>query len=392
MNTYFDCAATTKPDPQVIKDITESMQNDWYNPSANYSNAKEIRLKLDHAREQIANYINCEPEEIYFTSGATEANNWIVYWNMLKNENITNIFSDKIEHPSIYNQLHPCGKIAECYVNMFPVSEIIGTINLIAVENMLKRASINKYFSSSLITISMVNNEIGTIQPIKQISDLIHNNNKFNQFHVDATQALTHMPIDVKELGIDAMSSSFHKYGGVKGVGFLYCKKDIELSPMLLGGHQENNMRAGTENVHYITAMGNHIERLSKTDKERWEKVKQLSKYLRNQLYNIDCPMPIYRNGEGLIGDASPYINSFTIIGISAKDLITLLDMDGIQISAGSACSSGENKPSRVLKALGFSDAEARNTIRISIDENNDKEGIDYLCNRLATHINFLKK
>ena len=99
MNTYFDNAATTKPDPQVIKDITESMQNDWYNPSANYSNAKEVKLKLDHAREQIANYINCEPEEIYFTSGATEANNWAIYWNALKNDNITDIFTDEIEHP-----------------------------------------------------------------------------------------------------------------------------------------------------------------------------------------------------------------------------------------------------------------------------------------------------
>lgn len=391
MNTYFDCAATTKPDPLVKRDIFLSLRNDWYNPSANYSNAKEVKLKLDHAREQIANYINCEPEEIYFTSGATEANNWAVYWNMLKNENITNIFSDKIEHPSIYNQLHSCWKIAECYINIFPISEIAGTINLIAVENMLEKASKNKYFSSSLVVISMVNNEVGTIQPIKQISDLIHNNNKFNQLHVDATQALTHMPIDVKELGIDTMSSSFHKYGGVKGVGFLYCKKDIELFPMLLGGHQENNMRAGTENTHYITAMGNHIERLSRTDKERWAKVEQLSKYLTEQLYNIysihNCP--IRKNGGE---NCSPYINSFTITGVSAKDLITLLDMDGIQISAGSACSSGENKPSRVLKALGLSDKEARSTIRISIDENNDKEGIDYLCNRLVTHINFLKK
>lgn len=393
MNTYFDCAATTKPDPQVIKDITESMQNDWYNPSANYSNAREVKLKLDHAREQIANYINCEPEEIYFTSGATEANNWAMYWNMLGNENITHVFTDTIEHPSIYQlfKKNRGSELSICHTNMFPVFKCSGEINLKAVENILKKTSNNKYAGKFIVGVSMVNNEVGTIFPIKTISDYV---SKYcsGYFHVDATQALTHIPIDVKELGIDTMSSSFHKYGGVKGVGFLYCKKNVPLTPMLLGGHQENNMRAGTENIHYITAMGNHIERLSKTDKERWEKVKQLSRYLENQLYNIDCSIPIYKNGVGLIGDASPYINSFTIIGISAKDLITLLDMDGIQISAGSACSSGENKPSRVLKALGLSDAEARNTIRISIDENNDKEGIDYLCNRLATHINFLKK
>jgi len=388
MNTYFDCAATTKPDPQVIKDITESMQSDWYNPSANYSNAREVKLKLDHAREQIANYINCEPEEIYFTSGATEANNWAIYWNILKNNDMTDILTDEIEHPSIYKQLYPCSKIAECYIHPLPIYYIQGSIKLDYVKQILEWTP---DFSTSLVAISMVNNEVGTIQSIKQISDLIHNNNKFNQLHVDATQALTHMPIDVKELGIDTMSSSFHKYGGVKGIGFLYCKKDIELTPMLLGGHQENNMRAGTENVHYITAMGNHIERLSKTDKERWAKVEQLSDYLRKQLYDTYSvhKCAIRKNGGE---NCSPYINSFTIMGISAKDLITLLDMDGIQISAGSACSSGENKPSRVLKALGLSDEEARSTIRISIDENNDKEGIDYLCNRLGTHINFLKK
>lgn len=391
MNTYFDCAATTKPDPQVIKDITESMQNDWYNPSANYSNAREVKLKLDHAREQIANYINCEPEEIYFTSGATEANNWAIYWNTLKNDNITDIFTDEIEHPSIYRQFYPHSEITGCHIYILPIYCIQGSIKLDYAEEKFKWASQYRDFSTSLVAISMVNNEVGTIQPIKQISNLIHNNNKFNQLHVDATQALTHMPINVKELGIDTMSSSFHKYGGVKGIGFLYCKKDIELTPMLLGGHQENNMRAGTENVHYITAMGNHIERLSKTDKERWTKVEQLSDYLRKQLYDTYSvhKCAIRKNGGE---NCSPYINSFTIMGISAKDLITLLDMDGIQISAGSACSSGENKPSRVLKALGLSDAEARSTIRISIDENNDKEGIDYLCSRLVTHINFLKK
>lgn len=384
MNTYFDCAATTKPDPQVIKDITESMQNDWYNPSANYSNAREVKLKLDHAREQIANYINCEPEEIYFTSGATEANNWAIYYY----KDIEELYTDAIEHPSVYNpSIAINANTIKFYTSIIPISKCSGEFDL---KTFRLRHSIQFNDCPSLVAVSMVNNEVGTIFPIKTISDYA---SKYcsGYLHVDATQALTHMPIDVKELGIDTMSSSFHKYGGVKGVGFLYCKKDIELAPMLLGGHQENNMRAGTENVHYITAMGNHIERLSKTDKERWTKVEQLSDYLRKQLYDTYSihKCAIYKNGGE---NCSPYINSFTIIGISAKDLITLLDMDGIQISAGSACSSGENKPSRVLKALGLSDAEARNTIRISIDENNDKEGIDYLCNRLATHINFLKK
>ena len=382
MNTYFDCAATTKPDPLVIRDITESMQKDWYNPSANYSKAREVRLKLDHAREQIANYINCEPEEIYFTSGATEANNWAMYYY----KDIDELYTDAIEHLSIYNpSMAINANTLNIYTGIIPISKYYGELDLKTFKY-----SIQSDDYPLLVAVSMINNEIGTIFPIKEISEYL-SKHCCGYLHVDATQALTHMPIDVKELGIDTMSSSFHKYGGVKGIGFLYCRRGVPLTPMLLGGHQENNMRAGTENVHYITAMGNHIERLSYTDKERWTKVEQLSKYLIEQLYNTysihNCP--IRKNGGE---NCSPYINSFTIANISAKDLITLLDMDGIQISAGSACSSGENKPSRVLKALGLSDAEARSTIRISIDENNNKRDIDYLCDRLATHINFLKK
>ena len=188
------------------------------------------------------------------------------------------------------------------------------------------------------------------------------------------------------------LSASFHKFGGVKGIGFLYIKKGTPLSSMIVGGHQENNMRAGTENIHYIIAMGNHIERLSKTDNERWNKVKDLSNYLGEQLYaTYDIhKCPIYKNGD--LESCSPYINSFTIIGIDAKKLMTILDLKGIKIATGSACSSGENKPSRVLKVIGLTDEEATGTIRISINENNTKDEIDLLCYLLKGDIKVLKE
>lgn len=390
---YFDNAATTKPDPKVIEDIIYSMEHDWYNPSANYQFAKNVRDKVEKAREQIANYINCSPEEIYFTSGATEANNWAIHHFINTNESITDVLMNLLDHPSIDEQRKILKEKKEVWVNTFPMTDYNRSqINLKELPNYLTKIKSKKYFGNILASCSLINNEVGTIYPIKKINEILKTIIPKSYFHVDATQALTHIPIDVKDLGIDMLSASFHKFGGVKGIGFLYIKKGTPLSPMIVGGHQENNMRAGTENIHYIIAMGNHIERLSKTDNERWDKVKDLSDYLREQLYaTYDAhKCPIYKNGD--LESCSPYINSFTIIGIDAKKLMAILDLKGIKIATGSACSSGENKPSRVLKVIGLTDEEATGTIRISINENNTKDEIDLLCYLLKGDIEVLKE
>ncbi len=390
---YFDNAATTKPDPKVIEDIIYSMEHDWYNPSANYQFAKNVRDKVEKAREQIANYINCSPEEIYFTSGATEANNWAIHHFINTNESITDVLMNLLDHPSIDEQRKILKEKKEVWVNTFPMTDYNRSqINLKKLPDYLTKIKSKKCFGNILASCSLVNNEVGTIYPIKQINEILKTIIPKSYFHVDATQALTHIPINVKDLGIDMLSASFHKFGGVKGIGFLYIKKGTPLSSMIVGGHQENNMRAGTENIHYIIAMGNHIERLSKTDNERWNKVKDLSNYLGEQLYaTYDIhKCPIYKNGD--LESCSPYINSFTIIGIDAKKLMTILDLKGIKIATGSACSSGENKPSRVLKVIGLTDEEATGTIRISINENNTKDEIDLLCYLLKGDIKVLKE
>lgn len=390
---YFDNAATTKPDPKVIEDIIYSMEHDWYNPSANYQFAKNVRDKVEKAREQIANYINCSPEEIYFTSGATEANNWAIHHFINTNESITDVLMNLLDHPSIDEQRKILKEKKEVWVNTFPMTDYNRSqIDLKELPDYLTKIKNKKYFGNILASCSLINNEVGTIYPIKEINEILKTIIPKSYFHVDATQALTHIPIDVKDLGIDMLSASFHKFGGVKGIGFLYIKKGTPLSPMIVGGHQENNMRAGTENIHYIIAMGNHIERLSKTDNERWDKVKNLSNYLRKQLYaTYDThKCPIYKNGD--LESCSPYINSFTIIGIDAKKLMSILDLKGIKIATGSACSSGENKPSRVLKVIGLTDEEATGTIRISINENNTKDEIDLLCYLLKGDIEVLKE
>lgn len=390
---YFDNAATTKPDPKVIEDIIYSMEHDWYNPSANYQFAKNVKDKVERAREQIANYINCSPEEIYFTSGATEANNWAINHFINTNESITDVLMNLLDHPSIDEQRKILKEKKEVWVNTFPMADYNRSqINLKKLPDYLTKIKSKKYFGNILASCSLINNEVGTIYPIKEMNEILKTIIPKSYFHVDATQALTHIPIDVKDLGIDMLSASFHKFGGVKGIGFLYVKKGTPLSPMIVGGHQENNMRAGTENIHYIIAMGNHIERLSKTDNERWGKVKDLSNYLGEQLYaTYDThKCPIYKNGD--LESCSPYINSFTIIGIDAKKLMSILDLKGIKIATGSACSSGENKPSRVLKVIGLTDEEATGTIRISINENNTKDEIDLLCYLLKGDIEVLKE
>lgn len=389
---YFDNAATTKPDPKVIEDIIYSMEHDWYNPSANYQFAKNVRDKVEKAREQIANYINCSPEEIYFTSGATEANNWAIHHFVNTNESITDVLMNLLDHPSIDEQRKILKEKKEVWVNTFPMTDYNRSqIDLNKLHDYLTKIKNKKYFGNILASCSLINNEVGTIYPIKKINEILKTIIPKSYFHIDATQALTHIPIDVEDLGIDMLSASFHKFGGVKGIGFLYIKNGTPLTSMILGGHQENDMRAGTENIHYIVAMGNHIERLAKTEEERWKRVEYLSNYLREHLYaTYDVHHhAIYKNGD--VESCSPYINSFTINGISAKDLITLFDLIGIKLSAGSACSSGENKPSRVLTVMGLSDNEAKNTIRISIDENNTEEEIDYFCERLIQHIKLLE-
>lgn len=390
---YFDNAATTKPDPKVIEDIIYSMRHDWYNPSANYQLAKNVRDKVEKAREQIANYINCSPEEIYFTSGATEANNWAIHHFIDTNESITDVLMNLLDHPSIDEQRKILKEKKEVWVNTFPMTDYNRSqVDLKKLPDYLTKIKSKKYFGNILASCSLVNNEVGTIYPIKEINEMLKTIIPKSYFHVDATQALTHIPIDVKDLGVDMLSSSFHKCGGLKGIGFLYIRKGTPLSSMIVGGHQENNMRAGTENIHYIIAMGNHIERLSKTDNERWDKVKDLSDYLRKQLYaTYDAhKCPIYKNGD--LESCSSYINSFTITGIDAKKLMTILDLKGIKIATGSACSSGENKPSRVLKVIGLTDEEATGTIRISINENNTKDEIDLLCYLLKGDIEVLKE
>ena len=377
---YFDCAATTKPTEQVIKDIETGMRDYWYNPSSISEESRKVKLQIEHARQQVANFINCKPEEIFFTSGATESNNLV----MRSNWDI--VMCSAIDHPSIYKTMSWSSCLGNYYV---PVSSG-GQINLDKLEAVLKYIETNYTFTKpKLMCVSYVNNEIGSTENIYEISKLVHRYNGY--LLVDATQAIEYRDIDVQGMGIDMLSASFHKFGGVRGCGFLYVKDGIKLQPLLTGGHQENNLRAGTEPSYLITAMGNRLEEIKKTKSLRLKIIGDISWSIKKKLGLINGNKiieGIKQNGEY----CSPHIISLTIPNIPAQELITLMNIDGVIVSAGSACSSGENVPSRVLKAIGLTDDEARSTIRISFDEYTTEKDVENLIESLVKNVQILKE
>lgn len=377
---YFDTAATTKVSEEVIADIVESLRNDWANPSSTYAEGLEVKRKIERAKKQIADYINADPEEVIFTSSGSEANNLAIKGFIESNPNFDCILTTKAEHPSVYNVCEWYrgdwyNKVVYCPVNFE------GCVSIKRFHPIISLLS-DRHFC--FVSIMMANNELGSINPIKELVKDTHVHQGI--FHTDATQAFGKIPIDVKDLDVDLMSVSLHKVGLPKGIGFLYKKKEITLDPLIRGGHQEMDVRAGTENTAYIIAAGKHIDRLSKKGYQSDE----IRHYLMNKIHTVMDydEFPII-NGSYPYG--LPNILSLTFRGINAEALITLLDMRDICVSAGSACCSGEKEPSRVLKAIGMNDEDAFSTVRISIDENTTKEECDEFIKILGECLNSLQ-
>ena len=375
--TYFNCASTSKIEEGVLNDFIYAAKLYWQNPSDVSQGGLESKESIKNAQKQIANSINAKQEEIIFTSGGSESNNLAIK-GYVDNYNIDLIFTTMIEHPSVYNTCLFCEEhgVKLIYV---PVDKF-GFVDLNYLESKMEEySSKNK---KMLVSIMLANNEIGTIQPVKNIADIAHRYD--SNLHVDAVQAYMHMPIDVEAMGIDMMSTSFHKFGGFKNCGFLYVREGIELTPLIHGGHQFNSMRAGTENVPMIYAMGNHVERLNSENSD------DLFRYaFMSIIEHNGKEYDVFINGSI---QSRLYNNlSLTFKGISADTLIGLLEMQGVYVSAGSACCSGEKTPSRVLKAIGLSDEEAFSTIRVSLCSDTTKKDIDFFVEKLVECIGSIK-
>lgn len=381
MQLYLDSAATAKPNKEVLKAVMPYLTDNFYNPSSIYSNGVRVRRAIDDARESIAGFINADADEIFFTSGSSESNCWAMQGYLLAGVmdiSTTSIVTTKIEHKSIME----CADAMERFGNATYYCDVTyldvdkdGFVNMEQLESVFKDREEPNYYDI-FVSIQLANNEVGTIQDIKAISDIIH---KYGGIlHVDATQAFGQIPIDVKSMGIDMLSASAHKLeGGFKGVGLLYKKKDIEIQPIIYGS-QNDRQRGGTENCPGIVGFAKAVE-LASEEMEDKLALSVMRDYFINELTRNGCKL----NGTS-VHRLPNNINVMLPEGIGSEELLYMLDLDDIQCSVGSACNSHSKKPSYVLKALGLTDEEAARSVRFTISSDITYEAIDYVVEKIV--------
>lgn len=375
---YFDHAATTATKEEVLKEMFPYFELNYGNPSSIYSIGRKSRKALETARERVAKAIGADNKEIYFTSCGSESDNLaikgVVYANREKGNHI---ITTKIEHPAV---LHTCQNLEK---QGFVVTYLnVNKDGLISLEQ-LEQAITDK---TILISVMFANNEIGTIEPIREIGEIAKKHKVY--FHTDAVQAVGNVRIDVNELNIDLLSMSAHKFYGPKGVGALYVRSGVKFEKIQDGGHQEKNMRAGTENVAGIVGLGKAIELAYENFDEYNKKLTELRDYYITQ---IEAKIPhIQVNGhrtKRLPGNAN-----IAFKFVEGEALVLHLDMKGICTSSGSACSSGTSAPSHVLVAIGLPQEIAYGSLRVTFGEENTKKDVEYLVNTLVEVVEKLRK
>lgn len=366
---YFDNAATTRIRPEVAKVMIEHLEEAYGNPSSIYKIARENKSIIEDNREKVAKAINAEKSEIYFTGGGSEANNWALKGiaESYKSKG-KHIITTNVEHHAI---LHVCNYLETIgyEVTYLPVDEE-GNINLEDLKSAIRPDTI-------LISIMFANNEIGTINPIAEIGAIAKENGVL--FHTDAVQAVGHTEVDVKSMNIDLLSMSAHKFYGPKGIGALYIKKGIKITPLIHGGGQERGRRAGTENINGIIGMGTAIELAIaelKSEEERLTKLRD--KLIDGILKTIPY---CWLNGPRKNRIAGNCNISFEFI--EGESVLLFLDMNNICASSGSACTSGSLDPSHVLLAIGLPHEKAHGSLRVSLGLFNTEEDVNYLLEKL---------
>ncbi|HXU95081.1 MAG TPA: cysteine desulfurase family protein [Candidatus Nitrosotalea sp.] len=358
---YLDNAASTPVHEKVIEEMLPYFREQYGNPSSIHRHGRLANAAIQNARKRIAALINSESNEILLTSGGTESNNTAIY-GIISQSKGKHIITSSIEHDAI---LEPCRRLEkEGYrITFLPVDQY-GFVNL---EDLKKEISDD----TCLITIMYANNEVGTIQQIKEISRIAKEKNII--FHTDAVQAVGKIPIDVKELGIDLLSISSHKISGPKGVGALYIKNGVKISPLMLGGGQERGLRSGTENVASIAGFGMACKLAKENMNENMTNFKKLTTRLISRVLAEIPSTTLNGHPEMRI----PNNTHFTFLGVSGEDLIIKLDENKISASTGSACSVKIQKASHVLKAMGFSHEQVTGSLRLTVGITNTEKEID---------------
>jgi len=360
---YLDNAATTPVDKRVLEAMLPYYSDVFGNPSSTYSYGQEAKKAMEEAREKVAKALGADADEIYFTSGGSESDNWalkgVAY--ALKDKG-NHIITTEIEHHAVLNTCRYLEKEG-FKVTYLPVDEY----GLVKPED-LKKAITDK---TILVSIMFANNEIGTIEPVDELVKIAHEKNVY--FHTDAVQAVGNIPIDVKKLDVDLLSLSAHKIYGPKGVGALYIKKGVKIHSLIQGGTQERNRRAGTENVAGIVGLGEAIELITKNLDSHINKLT----FLRDKLINGILEKIPYARLNGHPTKRLPGNVNVSFEFVDGESLILNLDMAGICASSGSACTSGSLEPSHVLLAIGLSKELARGSLRLTIGKDNTEEDID---------------
>ena len=379
---YLDYAATTPVREEVVKEMLPYYTEIYGNPSSLYTKGLEAKAGLDEARGRIAALINAEPGEIFFTSCGTEADNWVLEGvaDSLKDKG-RHIITSRIEHHAI---LHTCEYLEK---HGFEVTYLDTDGEGFVSADTLRKAMRD---DTILVSIMMVNNEIGTVEPIKELAAVAKAGGAL--FHTDAVQALGNIPVDVKELGIDFLSVSAHKIYGPKGVGALYIRKGLRISNFMHGGAQENKRRAGTENMAGIVGFGKAAELAGRHLAEHMEHLSGLRDYFWQQIQkNISG---VQLNGPALdkSGRRHPGNLNISFDYIEGEAILLMLDAYGISVSTGSACSSKSLVPSHVLDAIGVSITKMNGTVRFTLGDFTTKEDIDYVVGALTKIVDRLRE
>ena len=369
-NIYFDHAATTYVKEEVLKEMLPYFTENYGNASSVYSIGQKSKAALNAARERVAASLGCESSEVYFTASGSEADNWAIKGGARLNRKKGNhIITTAIEHHAV---LHTCKALEKdgFEVTYLPVDEY-GKVSPEDVKNAIKDTTV-------LITVMFANNEIGTIEPIAEIAEIAKE--KGILMHTDAVQAAGAVPINVKELGVDMLSLSAHKFNGPKGVGALYVRKGVRIENLIEGGAQEKGKRAGTENLAGIVGLASALELATASMEEKSRKLTQMRDYI---IDNIESKIPYCRlNGHRT--DRLPNNVNFSFEFIEGESLLLWLDINGIAASSGSACTSGSLDPSHVLLGIGLKHEIAHGSLRITLGEENTYEEIDYMLDKLC--------
>jgi len=378
---YLDSAASTPVADEVITEMLPYMKQQYGNPSSIHKFGRETARGIQLARKRVAEMVGASPREITFTSGGTEADNLALKGTALrvstKSPKKNRIITSSIEHDAV---LEPCKDLVDMgfAVTYLPVTGE-GLVRPFDLKNAISR-------DVALVSIMYANNEVGTIQPIKELTEIAHQAGA--PFHTDAVQAAGKIPINVKDLGVDMMSMSSHKINGPKGVGALFVRSGLEIAPIIHGGGQESELRSGTENVPGIAGFGKACELATQRISSYQTHVSRLRDYLIKRI----SEEILHSRLNGSRTDRIPNNAHFTFFGVNGEDLIIKLDENGVAASTGSACSVKKQKQSHVLKAMGFSYEEITGSLRLSLGTNNTKEEVDRTVGVLSSVVKELRE